>query len=131
MALQIFNTDGSQQDSWSASFTLQGTPEQGQLDIFSPLGAQLALLQWSPAGALLRQGRQEVSSASLADLVERSLGTDLPIHAFFAWLQGQPHDAEGWQADLAQYAQGRIRAQRLQPLPQAQLKIILQPPATP
>lgn len=131
MALQTFNQDGSQQDSWSASFTLQGTPAQGQLDIFSPLGAQLALLQWSPAGALLRQGRQQVPSDSLAALIERSLGTALPIDAFFAWLQGRPRDAEGWQADLSQYAQGRIHAQRLQPLPQAQLKIILQAPAAP
>lgn len=133
MALQTFNNDGSQQDSWSASFTLQGTPEQGQLDIFSPLGAQLALLQWSAAGALLRQGQgqQQASSASLTALIERSLGAALPIEAFFAWLQGQPHAAQGWQADLSQYSQGRIRAQRLQPLPQAQLKIILQTPAAP
>lgn len=127
MALQIFNPDGSQQDSWSASFHLQGTPSAGQLDIFSPLGSQLALLQWSPSGALLRQGQQETASASLPELVERSLGTAVPIEAFFAWLQGQPLATQGWQADLGQYPQGRISARRLAPLPQAQLKIILQP----
>lgn len=55
MALQILNPDGSPQDSWSASFQLQGTPSAGQLDIFSPLGSQLALLHWSPDGAWPRR----------------------------------------------------------------------------
>ena len=127
MALQIFNPDGSPQDSWSASFQLQGTPSAGQLDIFSPLGSQLALLHWSPDGAWLRQGRKETASDSLPALIERSLGTAVPIEAFFAWLQGHPLQAQGWHADLGQYTQGRISARRTDPLPQAQLKIILQP----
>lgn len=108
MALQILNPDGSPQDSWSASFQLQGTPSAGQLDIFSPLGSQLALLHWSPDGAWLRQGSEETASDSLPALIERSLGTAVPIEAFFAWLQGRPLQAQGWHADLGQYTQGRV-----------------------
>ncbi len=93
---------------------------------FQPPGRQLALLHWSPHGAWLRQGSEETASDSLPALIERSLGTAVPIEAFFAWLQGRPLQAQGWHADLGQHAQGRISARRTDPLPQAQLKIILQ-----
>ncbi len=127
MALQVLESAGQAAQSWSASFTLQGSPSAGQLDLFTPLGAQAAQLRWTPGQAELRQGQQVRSSDSLAALLELSLGTALPIDAFFAWLQGQAMDTAGWQADLSQHAQGRISARRLDPLPQAQLKIILQP----
>ncbi len=113
--------------SVSASFHLQGSPAQGSLDVFTPLGTQVAALAWGKGWARLQQGQQERRSATLADLVRDSLGADVPIPALFAWLQGQPLQAAGWQVDLAQYARGRINAQRLHPAPQAQLKIILQP----
>ncbi len=43
IALQV---DGQEAQSFSASFELQGTPSQGKLELLSPLGTQLARLQW-------------------------------------------------------------------------------------
>ena len=128
MALQITapGPDASAQ-SFSASFYLQGSPVQGRLEVFNPLGTQVAALSWGQGWAQLQQGEQLRRSAALSDLVRISLGAEIPIDALFAWLQGRPIQVSGWQVNLSQYAQGRISAQRWEPLPQAQLKIILQP----
>ncbi len=109
------------------AFSCKARPAPGSWIFSSPLGSQLALLHWSPHGAWLRQGSEETASDSLPALIERSLGTAVPIEAFFAWLQGRPLQAQGWHADLGQYTEGRISARRTDPLPQAQLKILLQP----
>src|SRR5574344_141948 len=128
LALQIAadGPDASAQ-ALSARFDLQGSAAQGRLDVFSPLGTQVAALSWGQGWAQLQQGEQLRQSDSLAELVRLSLGADIPIPALFAWLQGQALQATGWQVNLSQYAQGRITAQRWTPAPQAQLKIILQP----
>ncbi|MBS7349709.1 MAG: outer membrane lipoprotein LolB [Comamonas sp.] len=128
LGLQVFEADGSVTQSFSASFVLQGSAQQGLLEVFNPLGNQVARLQWQPQGAWLEQGQQRLESAHLADLVQRSLGADVPIHALFAWLQGQQAHAPGWQVDVSRHAQGRIQAQRLQPLPRVQLRLVLQVP---
>lgn len=129
MALQVAangSTDGTAH-AISASFHLQGSPAQGSLDVFTPLGSQVAALTWGAGWAQLQQGQQLRRSESLTDLVRSSLGTDVPIEALFAWLQGHNVQAAGWQVDVSQHARGRISAQRLHPQPPAQLKIILQP----
>ncbi len=126
LGLQVFDTDGSIAQSLSASFFLQGNPQQGLLEVFNPLGNQVARLQWQPQRAWLQQGQKQWESPSLAELVERSLGAEIPIAALFAWLQGHSAQAQGWQADLSRYHQGRIVAQRLQPLPRTQLRVVLQ-----
>ena len=128
MGLQILQADGhNSAQSFSASFELRGTPVQGQLDVFNPLGSQVAQLSWQPGMAWLRQGETVTPSDSLPSLVRRSLGTEVPIAAMFAWLQGQPAAADGWTVDLQQYPQGRITARRTHPEPQAQLRLVLQP----
>jgi outer membrane lipoprotein LolB len=58
-------------------------------------------------------------------LIQQLLGTDLPVAALFAWLSGQEVAADGWEVNLAQFDQGKIMAQRLTPLPRAQLRVIL------
>lgn len=118
----------STEKTFSAAFHLQGTPEAGQLDIFNPLGSQVAQLQWQPGSALLIQGTQRTNSESLAALLRQSLGTELPIQALFSWLQGDPIQVTGWQVDLSRHAQGRITAQRISPPPQATLRVVLQQP---
>lgn len=115
----------AQAQSFSASFQLQGSAQQGSLDIYSPLGSQVARLEWQPGAAQLRQGNQVTDSASLPELLQLSLGTALPIEALFSWLQGIPAQAPGWQVDLKRHAQGRITAQRTTPLPQASLRVVL------
>lgn len=125
MGLQI-QDPSAQEQSFSASFELQGSPERGSLDVFNPLGSQIAQLRWQQGSAYLQQGDHVTTSASLDALLRQSLGTALPIAALFSWLQGQPATAPGWQADLSGYAQGRITAQRTDPLPQALLRVVLQ-----
>lgn len=127
MGLQI-NDPLAQEQSFSASFQLQGSSEQGSLDVFNPLGSQIAKLQWQRGTAWLQQGDRLTQSDSLQELLRQSLGTVLPVQALFSWLQGQEASAPGWQVDLSRHAQGRITAQRFQPLPQATLRVVLQQP---
>ena len=60
-------------------------------------------------------------------MTQSLLGTDLPVTALFGWLAGQDLLTDGWKVNLAQFGQGKISAQRLSPLPQAQLRLILEP----
>lgn len=126
MGLQVHDPM-AQEQSFSASFHLQGTPEQGSLDVFNPLGSQIAKLQWQPGTALLQQGDRATQSGSLQDLLRQSLGTALPVQALFSWLQGNNASAEGWQVDLSRHNEGRITAKRTSPSPQATLRVVLQP----
>lgn len=126
MGLQVHDPM-AQEQSFSASFHLQGTPEQGSLDVFNPLGSQIAKLQWQPGTALLQQGDRTTQSDSLQELLRQSLGTALPVQALFSWLQGNNASAEGWQVDLSRHNEGRITAQRTSPSPQATLRVVLQP----
>lgn len=126
MGLQVHDPM-AQEQSFSASFHLQGSPEQGSLDVFNPLGSQIAKLQWQPGSALLQQGDRFTPSNSLQELLQQSLGSALPMQALFGWLQGYMASAEGWQVDLSRHAEGRITARRTMPLPQATLRVVLQP----
>lgn len=125
MAVQL-KDEMAQDQSFSASFELQGSEREGQLTLLNPFGAVLAELQWSPQGAQLRQGGQSRESPSLDALVQDTVGTPLPLGALFSWLSGQQASAPGWQADLSQIAQGRLRAERSFPLPRASLRLVLE-----
>ena len=127
LALVVQEPLEAQPPSFSASFTLHGTPQAGELLLFSPLGNTLARLHWSTSGAQLEEGTQVRHAADLDGLLTHLTGTALPIHALFDWLHQRPTAAAGWQVDLSGAAQGRISAQRLQPLPQATLRILLTP----
>ncbi|MBF6631740.1 MAG: outer membrane lipoprotein LolB [Comamonas sp.] len=118
----------AQEQSFSASFQLKGSTDQGSLDVFTPLGSQLAKLEWHIGAAQLQQGNRITRSESLQELLQLSLGTALPIQAMFEWLEGRPADASGWVANLSRYSDGRIAAQRTHPLPQATLRIVLDQP---
>ena len=124
LGLQV-DDPAAQAQSFSASFQLQGSVQQGSLQLYSPLGSQVAQLEWLPGAAQLRQGNQVTDSTSLPELLQLSLGTALPIEALFSWLQGIPVAAPGWQVDLSRHAQGRITAQRTTPLPQTSLRVVL------
>ena len=123
MALQV---QDAQQQSFSAGFELQGQPESGTLLVFNPLGSIMARLQWTRAGATLQQGDQITQSDSLPELITRMTGSDIPVAALFDWLQGKPTPAQGWEADLAAYGDGKITAQRLYPQPEASLRIVIE-----
>ena len=122
MAIQVLKDPP---ESLSAGFELQGSALAGEMVLLSPIGTTLARLEWTPQGARLAQGQQQVDSPSLQRLGARLTGTELPITALFEWLAGRPADAPGWQVDLSAHAQGRISAVRREPSPGAVLRISL------
>lgn len=122
MAIQVLKDPP---ESLSAGFELQGSAQAGEMVLLSPIGTTLARLEWTPQGARLAQGQQQVDSISLQRLGARLTGTELPIAALFEWLAGRPAEAPGWQVDLSAHAQGRISAERREPSPGAVLSIAL------
>ncbi len=122
LALQL---NGTPPQNWSASFELQGSAEQGEMALFSPIGTTLARLSWTPQSALLEQGQDKTESSNLQSLSQRLTGTDLPIAALFAWLAGKSSDAPGWQVDLSAHAEGRVTARTIARVPEAVLRILL------
>ena len=122
MAIQVLKDPP---DSLSAGFELQGSAQAGEMVLLSPIGTTLARLEWTPQGARLTQGQQQVDSPSLQRLGARLTGTELPIAALFEWLAGRPAEAPGWQVNLSAHAQGRISAERREPSPGAVLRIAL------
>lgn len=125
LALQV---EGDAQSSFSAGFDLRGSPREGELELTTPLGSVAALLQWSPGRARLwAPGQPDRSAGSLDELVTQATGAPLPVAALFDWLDGIPTPADGWQADLSQREQGRLRARRLT-APAADLRLVLEQP---
>jgi len=122
MAIQVLKNPP---ESLSAGFELQGSALAGEMVLLSPIGTTLARLEWTPQGARLAQGQQQMESPSLQRLGARLTGTELPIAAMFEWLAGRPAEAPGWQVDLSAHAQGRISAERREPAPSALLRIAL------
>ena len=110
---------------FSAGFSLSGGPQAGELSLTSPLGSTLAVMQWQPGQAVLRQGEQTRHYVSLDALAAEVTGTALPVRALFAWLRGLPQAVEGWEADLSRLPDGRLLARRLAPPPAAELRVVL------
>lgn len=119
--------DSMPPQSFSAGFELRGSPENGELQLSSPLGNSLAQVVWTPLGAQLRQGESVTQFGSLDVLTTQLSGTALPVAAMFAWLKGQASSAAGWQPDLGSQAEGKITAVRSVPEPRAELRIVFEP----
>lgn len=113
-------------DSLSAGFELSGSARRGQLALFTPLGTTLAVLSWTEQSASLRAQGEKREFDSLAGLSRQVLGTEVPVPALFAWLRGEAVEVAGWRADLSAWASGRIMAQRAQPAPQAELRVVFE-----
>ena len=109
----------------TAAFQLSGTAEQGELQLFSPLGTTLAQLQWQPGSAHLHRGAAPEAFASLEALTEQLTGSALPLNALFDWLQGRDRPSPGWVVDLSALDRGELKAQREQPLPTVNLRVRL------
>ncbi len=120
LALQI---EEESAQSFSALFELEGSEDQGELILLSPLGNTLGKLKWSSEGATLQTGQQQQTSHSLDALLAQVTGEAIPIKAIFDWLRGIETNAAGWVADLSALSQGRITAQRSDPKPKAILRI--------
>lgn len=123
MALQV---QDAQNQSFSAAFELQGRPDQGTLLIYNPLGSIIARLSWTPQQATLQQGERLTTSESLPLLIAQLTGSGIPVTALFDWLQGKNTVVPGWQVDLSRISDGRLRADRISPPPEASLRIVLE-----
>lgn len=117
--------EGDAAQSFSAVFLLEGSPERGDLTLSTPLGTALAALHWAPGRAELQSGSGKRTADSLDTLLHDAMGSAIPVHALFAWLQGDAAAAEGWQVDLSHLEAGRLVAVRSQPRPRATLRIAL------
>jgi outer membrane lipoprotein LolB len=123
MALSV---EGRGSDSFSAGFELKGAPEAGELTLTNPLGGTVAVLAWAPGAATLRANGQTREFASLDALAEEATGAPIPVASLFDWLAGKPTPVPGWEPDLSQLAQGRLRARRTDPPPPADLRLVLE-----
>jgi outer membrane lipoprotein LolB len=126
LAMQV---RGEPPQSFSAAFTLAGSPDQGELTLFTPIGTTAAVLSWSPGAALVRaQGQPPQQAASVDLLVQRATGAPFPVAALFDWLDGRATTVAGWLADISQLPQGRLTASRLHPPPTMELRVVLEQP---
>ncbi len=112
--------------SFAGGFELRGTVRDGQLSLFTPLGSTAAVMRWSEQLAELQSGERTQQYASVQAMLERTTGAAIPLEALFAWLRGEAAQAPGWQVDVSRHPEGRISAQRTDPAPSAQLRIVLE-----
>lgn len=112
---------------FSSTFELQGGPEQGQLRFYTPLGSTAASIDWSPQQAQLQSGSEIRIFNNITELIERVLGTPVPVAALFAWLAGDQLNLDGWQVDQSQFGDGKITARRINPPPEAEIRVVLEP----
>ncbi|RQP23436.1 outer membrane lipoprotein LolB [Albitalea terrae] len=125
MTVKVDATPTSQARNVTAVFDLQGTPEQGKLDLSTPLGTVLAQARWAPGKVALVTSQGETAFATLDELTREVLGESLPVAALFDWLRGRPwpgapstSDGDkafkqlGWTVSLAQFGDGLIAASR-------------------
>jgi outer membrane lipoprotein LolB len=123
LALQV---EDRPSESFSAGFELKGSADAGELKLVSPLGGTLGLLTWQPGAAMLRSGAQVRQFDSVESLVAHVTGSAIPVAALFDWLRGVDTAVPGWRADLSQVAQGRVTARRVEPPPQADLRVVFE-----
>lgn len=123
MALTV---EGQASQSFSAGFELKGTPEAGELTLTNPLGGTVAVLAWSPGNATLRSNGSTRQFDSLEALAQEATGAPLPVASLFDWLAGKPTPVPGWEPDVTQVADGRLRARRVDPPPPADLRLVFE-----
>lgn len=130
MTVRVDATPTSEARNVTATFDLQGNPQQGRLDLSTPLGTVLAQARWAPGKVALVTSQGETQFASLDDLTREVLGESLPVAALFDWLRGRPWPGApsttsaapaepgfgqlGWKVSLARFDEGWIAATRSQ-----------------
>jgi len=114
--------------SFSGGFEIKGNSSRGELLLNSPLGNTVLAARWSPAQATLYSGSETRHYTSIDALIQQSTGAALPVAALFDWLVGKDTQSNGWTADLTRQAEGRIQARRINPLPQSELRLVLDAP---
>jgi len=78
------------------SFTWSQTPAHITVNLLSPLGQTMAIIDVTADGAILKQGGQPVRTAANVDaLTADTLGWPLPVAGLREWLQGFALDRTG------------------------------------
>ena len=120
----------------SNAFEMQGSGDQGELRLLSPLGTLLVAARWAPGSAVIRTPDGERSFDSLDGLAHQLLGESLPLAALPDWVAGRPWPAAphskleggfaqlGWTVQTARQTEGWITAERSAP-PVIQLRVRL------
>ncbi len=130
MTVHVDATPTTQARDVTATFDLQGSAQQGKLDLATPLGTVLAQARWSPGRVALVTSQGETRFGNLDDLTREVLGESLPVAALFDWLRGRPWSGApststsapgeagfqqlGWVVSLARFDEGLIAARRPQ-----------------
>ena len=110
----------------SFGFFFSGHAQEGELDLMTPLGSQVAHLHWQPARVELVDADGPHLYGSIAELSQKALGEALPLDTLIHWMQGHPDPTQpsvagstaggfvqlGWEIDLSQRADQRIIATR-------------------
>jgi outer membrane lipoprotein LolB len=124
LSLKVTADKPEKNTSFSASFELSGSADQGTWLLLSPLGSTVARLDWGPQGAVLLSNERGTEPGqgpglaprqfeSIESLLSHTPVSGLPFAALFDWLQGKPTAVAGWRVDLSQFSSGKLRAQRL------------------
>ncbi|MBH9551320.1 lipoprotein insertase outer membrane protein LolB [Inhella gelatinilytica] len=100
LAYQMEASPTQRAQAGSALFEWQGSTEQGQLSLTSPLGTTLASARWDASGVWLDDGhgpRPFVTLEELGQALGDALqGPPLPLRPLLHWLRREP--APGWPA---------------------------------
>jgi outer membrane lipoprotein LolB len=138
IAIRVDATASAPARSFSADFDLRGTADAGQLRLTGPLGATLADVRWSPAGASLTDASGSREAPTLDALAQALVGEPLPLAALTDWLRGRPwagapsvrtadgFDQLGWHIGLAGQRDGLLTARRAGP-PAVDVRARLEP----
>ena len=82
--------------SLHGSFFWKQTPQELNLEMFSPLGQTVATINVKPGIAtLVQSGRAPQVAPDVDELAAQSLGWPLPVSGMRQWLQGSGIDASG------------------------------------
>ena len=127
LSLKLLAHGGQAAQGASMVFSLQGSPRQGELDLSTPLGTQMAAVRWSEQQAALHTPEGQQTFGTIDELTRHVLGEAVPVRSLMSWLRGQadpglpsqplPGEATrfrqlGWDVDLGGLAQGQIEASR-------------------
>ena len=111
----------------SFTFYLQAGIDTGQLDLMTPLGTQLAQVNWTPTGSRIQSSEGTQRFDSVDAMSQQLLGENVPLLALPYWLQGMPSpdfpssviagdhsgfSQAGWQVTTVGLGQGRLVANR-------------------
>jgi outer membrane lipoprotein LolB len=118
------NVEGAQ--PFSAGFELKGLAASGRADLVHALGGTGGVLVWAPGSASLRSSKETRQFASLDELARKPPAPPCRSPPCSTGWKAAHTEVPGWQVDVSQVGQGRLRAQRATPPPAADLRVVFE-----